>query len=107
MVYAHLSTILEYSFYEQDSKVLVLDFIDYVVSSPKLSKYVLEKLEGYEALPYPSKMKILKYLLTAMFEEKNAGGEREGQDYGLKTYMDSLSNKVLLVFSLFNHRLQE
>ena len=51
-------------------------------------------------------MKILRYLVTAMFEEKKSP-ENNGQDYGLKAFMDALSNKVILVFSLFNHRLLE
>ena len=106
MVHTNLATILEYSFFEKDSKSLVLEFIDYVVSSPKLSQYVLEKLKGYEELGYQSKMKILRYLVTAMFEEKKSP-ENNGQDYGLKAFMDALSNKVILVFSLFNHRLLE
>ena len=52
MVHAHLATILEYSFYEQDSKKLVLEFIDYVLSSSKLRKYVLEKLQDYDTMTY-------------------------------------------------------
>ena len=106
MVHAHLGTILEYSFYEQDSKVLVLNFIEYVLSSPKLRQYVSEKLETYETLTYPAKMKILKYLVASMFEERKPL-ENEGSDYGQKTLMDSLSNKVILTFSLFNHRINQ
>ena len=44
--------------------------------------------------------------MKKMFEDKNPA-EKEGQDYGLKTFMDAASNKVLLIFSLFNHRLNE
>ena len=99
----NLDRLLEYSFYEVDSKKLVLEFIDYVESSQKLRQFVLEKLKNYEALSYQSKMKILRQLLTDMFEERNM--EKAGDNYGLKTYMDALSNKSFLVFSLFNHRL--
>ena len=106
MVHAHLGTNLENSFYEQDSKVLVLDFIEYVLSSSKLRQYVSEKLEIYETLTYSAKMKILKYLVASMFEERKPL-KNEGNDYGQKTLMDSLSNKVILTFSLFNHRIKQ
>ena len=104
MLKVHLATILEYSFYEVDSKKLVLEFIDFVASSSKLRQFVLEKLKTYDTLNYQSKMKILRHLVNAMFEEKEM--QKDGKDFGIKSLLEALSHKVLLVFSLFNHRLQ-
>ena len=100
----NLDRLLEYSFCEVDSKKLVLEFVDYVESSVQLRQFVLEKLKTYETLSYQSKMKILRQLLTDMFEQRNM--EKDGHDYGMKNYLDALSNKIFLVFSLFNHRIE-
>ena len=80
-----------------------MNFVDFVMSSVKLRSFVEEKLQHYEDLAYPTKMKIIRHLLTEMFEDKKCSPDTV--HYGMKQCMDKLSNKVALVFSLFTYRL--
>ena len=98
---AHLPTLLEFCYFENSSlKKMTLEFVDFVISDGKLKSYVESKLPEYADMKYQSKVKIIKHLLSALFEHKNMN--QEGQDFGMKKYFDCLSNKVNLVFSLFN-----
>ena len=70
ILYSHLSTLLEFSYYEMDSKKYVIEVVDYAVSSTKLRNFLNEKLADYESMTYQSKVKILKHLLNEMFDEQ-------------------------------------
>ena len=111
MIYFNLETILQYSFYNQDSKKIVLQFIEHILSKPKLKSFVQEKLKDYEGMKYQSKMKLIKDILVEMFQDKKNDGILENpeneQSYSMKTYMDCLNNKIALVFSLLNHHLKQ
>ena len=109
MIFLNLSKLLEYSYYNADSKKVVLEFIDHIFSKPKLKTFVEEKLKDYEAMTYQSKMKLLKELLTEMMKDKqDEKGENDeiGQSYQWKTYLDILSNKVQLIYALINFHLK-
>ena len=102
---AHLATLLEFCYFENSAlKKMTLDFVDFVVSDGKLKTYVESKLPEFDSMKYQSKVKIVKHLLSALFEQKNMN--QEDQDFGMKKYYDCLSNKVNLVFSLFNLHLK-
>ena len=111
MIYFNLETILQYSFYNQDSKKIVLQFIEHILSKPKLKSFVQEKLKDYEGMKYQSKMKLIKDILVEMFQDKKNDGILENteneQSYSMETYMDCLNNKIALVFSLLNHHLKQ
>ena len=106
MLYCSMTTLLEYSYYEIDSKKIIMNFVDFVMASSKLRAYVDEKLKDYENLAHPSKLKILRHLLTEMFDEKKEL-EKDCEHYGLKKSMDAVSNKISLIFSLFTYKLKE
>ena len=55
MIFCNLETILQYSYYNQDSKKIVLQFIEFVLSKPKLKTFVEEKLKDYQEMNYQSK----------------------------------------------------
>ena len=102
MIFLNLSKLLKYSYYNADSKKVVLEFIDNI--------FVEEKLKDYEAMTYQSKMKLLKELLTEMMKDKqDEKGENDeiGQSYQWKTYLDILSNKVQLIYALINFHLKQ
>ena len=103
ILYHQLETLFEHSFYELDSKEIVMNFVDFVMSKDKLRSFVEEKLEHYKDMAYPTKMKIIRHLVTEMFEDKRLGPDTE--HFGMKRCMNALSNKVALVFSLFAYRL--
>ena len=105
ILYTHLPTLLEFSYYETDSKKYVNELVDYSISSSKVRDFLKEKLVDYETMTYQSKVKILKHLLSEMFDEKKK--EKADENYGLKIFLDALSNKVLLVCSLLNYHLKE
>ena len=105
ILYTHLATLLQFSYYETDSKKHVVELVDYATSTPKLREFLKQKLGDYETMTYQSKVKILKHLLNEMFDDQKK--EKEDENYGLKVFLDSLSNKVMLVFSLLNYRLKE
>ena len=110
MIFLNLSKLLEYSYYNADSKKVVLEFIDHIFSKPKLKTFVEEKLKDYETMTYQSKMKLLKELLTEMMKDKqDEKGENDenGQSYQWKTYLDILSNKVQLIYALINFHLKQ
>ena len=102
----HLYTILEYCFFDNPkTKIIILDFIDFVLSSSKLRSYVEGKLLEYHTMNYKTKVNTIKHLLDAMFEEKK---DKKGEEhYSMKIFSDCLSSKTTLVFSLFNCRLNE
>ena len=104
MIYYNLDTILQYSYYNQDSKKIVNQFIDFVLGKEKLKTFVKEKLKDYEGMNYQSKMKLVKDLLTEMFQDKK---NENGETYQMKTILDTLSNKVQLIFSLLNYHLKQ
>ena len=61
-------------------------------------------------MTYQSKMKLIKEILTEMFQEKKDGtaeNEENGQNYQMKTYLDALGNKVQLIFSLLKYHLKQ
>ena len=103
ILYSNLATLLEFSYYETDSKKYVAELVEYAMSSAKLRDFLKAKLVDYETMNYQSKVKILKHMVNEMFEEK----KKENVDFGQKIFLDSLSNKILLIFSLLNHRLKE
>ena len=110
MIFWNLETILQYSHYNQDSKKIVLQFIEFVLGKPKLKTFVEEKLEDYQAMIYQSQMKLIKDILTEMFQDKKTeNGETLdiGQSYQMKTFLDTLSNKVELIISLLNYHLKQ
>ena len=107
MIYCNLDRILQYSYYNQDSKKIVMEFIDFVLNKPKLKTFVEEKLKDYEGMNYQSKMKLIKDVLTEMFQEKKDENDENGQTYQLKTFLDTLSNKTQLIFSLLNYHLKQ
>lgn len=80
-----------------------MEFIDFVLNKPKLKTFVEEKLKDYEGMNYQSKMKLIKDVLTEMFQEKKDENDENGQTYQLKTFLDTLSNKTQLIFSLLNY----
>ena len=102
-----MATLLEYSYYEVDSKKYVLELVDYVLESEKLCEFLKEKVVDFQTMTYQSKVKILKHLLSVMFEEKKKDDGGEDANYNQKIFLDSLSNKVMLVFSLLNFRMKE
>ena len=59
----------------------------------------------YQTMTYQSKVKLLKQLLNEMFDDKKR--EKDDPENGLKIFLDSLSNKVILTFSLLNYHLKE
>ena len=107
ILYSNLATLLEYSYYEVDSKKYVLELVDYVLESEKLCEFLKEKVVDFQTMTYQSKVKILKHLLSVMFEEKKKDDGGEDANYNQKIFLDSLSNKVMLVFSLLNFRMKE
>ena len=121
MIHMNLSTILQYSYYNQDSKKIVLEFIDYVLSKPKLKTFVQDQIKDYEGMTYQAKMKLIKDILIEMSHEKRDQDavktqstslqhqEKEGgdQSYTTKMFLDALANKVQLVFSLLNYHLKQ
>ncbi len=53
-------------------------------------------------------MKLIKELLAKMFQDKkDENGIENEHSYQLKTFLDALSNKVQLVFSLLNYHLRQ
>ena len=80
-----------------------MNFVDFVMSKDKLRFFVEEKLEHYKDMAYPTKMKIIRHLVTEMFEDKRLGPDTE--HFGMKRCTNALSNKVALVFPLFAYRL--
>ena len=117
---ASLEPLMEHSYYEEDSKKIVLEFINYVMSSKKLREFVAEKIKDYEQMNYQSKMKLIRDVLEKMFEEKknveekknldaqkNTDGQnQEERSYEMKKYFDALGNKIMLIYSLLNNRLK-
>ena len=70
---AHLPTLLEFCYFENSSlKKMTLEFVDFVISDGKLKSYVESKLPEYADMKYQSKVKIIKHLLSALFEHKNS-----------------------------------
>ena len=104
ILYEHLSTLMEFSYYETDSKKHVSELVDYATTNAKLRDFLKDKLSDYENMTYQTKVKILKHLLNEMFEDKKK--DKDDEHYGLKIFLDSLANKTLLVFSLINYRLK-
>ena len=117
---ASLEPLMEHSYYEEDSKKIVLEFINYVMSSKKLREFVAEKIKDYEQMNYQSKMKLIRDVLEKMFDEKKNGEEKKNLDaqkntdgqnqeersYEMKQYFDALGNKIMLIYSLLNNRLK-
>ena len=102
---AHLSTVLECCFFENPAaRTTISEFINFVMSEGKLQEYVKEKLANYSTLNYQMKIKVIRHILTLMFEKREK--KEEGGNYEMKKYFDCLSRKVDLVFSLFNYHLK-
>ena len=68
--FGNLDTILQYSYYNEDNKKVVSQFINYVLGKSKLKKFVEQQLKDYEVMTCQAKMKLIKDLLTEMFQEK-------------------------------------
>ena len=105
ILHTNLNTLLEFSYYETDSKTFVLELVNYVVNNAKQRAFLKEKLMDYQTMTYQSKVKLLKQLLNEMFDDKKR--EKDDPENGLKIFLDSLSNKVILTFSLLNYHLKE
>ena len=102
----HLPALIEASFFErQDSKAMVLKFIDFVLAEPKLKAFIESKLEEFPKLHYKSKIKILRDLLVQMFDD--AAEKKEDMPCSMRQYYDYLSSKTSLVFSLLNCHLRD
>ena len=104
VLHAMMSTLLEYSFYEPpESKKKVLDFIEYVLSKENHRNFIKEKLKDYDSLSFKSKIKLINNLLIQFFEDsEDLGGEAE-----LKVYLDTLTNKIILIFSILSFHIHQ
>ena len=100
VLYYSLEKLLEYSFYEgPNSKPLVLDFVQFAMSDGKIRSWIEEKMKDAETIPYPTKLKMIRHVLTEMFETKKL--DEGGETFVFKKYFDTLSTKVTLIFSLW------
>ena len=98
MMVSQLDTILRYtSSYESDEvKRNVSNFVDYAVNDCRT--YLLENLKNYEEMRLPEKIKIMHIILKGMFEKNG----KPDDNFGIKFYLDILSNKTDLIFALFH-----
>ena len=105
----HLDSILQYSYYgNQDNKKIILKFIDFILTNPKMKDFVKDQLKDYETMTYQAKMKLIKDILAEMFDEgKKEEEEEQDQNYKMKTFLDNIATKTQLVFSLLNYHLKQ
>lgn len=97
-----LSPLLQHTFFDNEEvKQKVKDFIDFVVNHPEHCQKLKEKLSGYKKLTFKDKSDILEELLNGMFEGLN----KSPSSFEACTYLECLTNKTNLVFSLFNYHI--
>ena len=104
ILHTQMETILQHSFYENSqSKKQVLDFINHVLSNEEQRKFLAEKMKEYNSMTFKNKIKLINHLLVEMFQQRQMN--RDDDNYGLKTYLDNLSSKINLIFSIFSFNL--
>ena len=98
---SNIETIIVYSHYESDlNKRKVMDFIEYCSSETKHHDYLKNILKDYVGMRAQEKIKIVSKVLKAMFED-----HQKDDAFEMKMYLDVLTNKLVLLFSLLNNRL--
>ena len=100
LLFSQLKTIFEHTYFENEgSRHKIQDFVNHIVSSENHCNYLREQLKNYYSMSYHDKLKLLRHLVGAMFADR----EVEVDDFKIKTFTDLLSNKIVLIFALFNY----
>ena len=95
---------------------MVRNLIDHILADEKLRVYVAERLENFDNLNFQSKMKTIRHLVDDMFKNESSEDEdgpprkkSKKNDFSpsSSSYLETLSNKVMLIFSLFAYHLKQ
>lgn len=99
---SQLNALLQHTFFDnEDVKQKVKDFIDYVVGHPEHCQKLKEKFMDYRKLTFKDKSDILEDLLNCMFQDF----KKSPTSFEACSYLECLTNKTNLVFSLFNYHI--
>ena len=114
---SQMPILLEHSFNQSPKeKRMVRNLIDHILADEKLRVYVAERLENFDNLNFQSKMKIIRHLVDDMFKNESSEDEdgpprkkSKKNDFSpsSSSYLEILSNKVMLIFSLFAYHLKQ
>lgn len=100
-IHGMMPTILSHAFFDSaTTQQQIHELVDFAVGKEDLWSYVTENLKIYPSMSHIARMEILRTLIVA----KMTSDGLTSDDFKVKTMVDSLSNKMILIFCLLNNR---
>lgn len=96
-----LNNVLTNAFFDSDgTKEEIHRLINFTLQKENLWTFVKEQLDKYPTMNHSQRMDVLKHLVVEMQTSEN---DISRDDFTIKSIMDNLSNKLILIFCLFNN----
>lgn len=103
LLWNQIHVLLQHTIFANDHvKQKVREFVSYVVGKSDLCNAIKAKLENFKTMKFPEKADFLEELFNSMLLEKNV----PSTSYEAQMHLETLTNKMNLVYSLFNFYLK-
>lgn len=103
LLWNQLHVLLQHTIFANDqTKQKVREFVAYVISNAELCTTMKNKLEDFKDLKFKDKAELLEEFFNAMAQER----KMSPASFEAQTYLETLTNKMNLVYSLFNFHLK-